>query len=185
MRELPRGLYGFADAGFGDPLAQARLLAEEGVGVIQLRCKGWATARLLPVAVAAAGLGPLLVVDDDVEVARAVGAWVHLGQGDGPDPDLPFGRSCHALDQLPAAAAARYVGYGPVYPTATKHTGRSARGLGGLAAAVRASPRPVVAIGGITPENLGGVRAAGAHGWAVIGAIWTAADPRRVIREMR
>lgn len=182
---LPAGLYGVADATWGDPLAQGRLLAEEGVGVIQLRCKGWPEARLLPVARALAGLGPLLVVNDAVAVARAVGAWAHLGQEDGPDPDVPFGRSCHTLEQLAAAGAAIYVGYGPIFPTRTKATGRAPRGLVGLAEAVRQSPRPVVAIGGITPANLDGVRATGVHAWAVIGAIWTAPDPRAAIRAMR
>ena len=36
-----RGLYGIADAGFGDPAVQARMLAEAGAWCVQLRCKGW------------------------------------------------------------------------------------------------------------------------------------------------
>jgi thiamine monophosphate synthase len=42
-----------------------------------------------------------------------------------------------------------------------------------------------VAIGGIEPGNVDEVRATGVAGWAVIGAIWRAPDPRSVIRSLR
>lgn len=181
---LPPGLYGVADASCGDPVAQARLLLEEGVRVVQLRCKGWPRERLR----AAAGAidAPILVVNDAVDVARELGAWAHLGQDDGPDPDdVPFGRSTHTLAQAAARGRAAYVGFGPVFGTATKDTGYTARGLGLLAEVVAASPVPVVAIGGITPGNLDRVRATGVHAWAVIGAVWSAPDPRAAIRALR
>lgn len=182
---LPRGLYGMVDPTFGDPLAQGRLLAEEGVEVAQLRCKGWTTAERVALAAALRPTGLLLVVNDDVEAARLAGAWVHLGQGDGPDPDMPFGRSCHTPAQILAAGAARYVGFGPIFATATKDTGRAPRGLDGLAAAVAVSPVPVVAIGGIGVAEVAGVRAAGAWAWAVVGGVWRAPDPRVAIRALR
>lgn len=181
------GLYGMADAGSGDPRAQVVLLARHAVGVVQLRCKGWDDRALEELALHATGLGLRVVVNDRVEVARAAGAWVHLGQGDGADPsDVPFGRSCHTLDQVEAVAALvaagrpdapRYIGFGPVFTTATKETGYSPRGVAALAEAVRASPIPVVAIGGIALHNLEEVRATGVAGWAVIGGIWGAPDP--------
>ena len=179
---IPRGLYGMADAAFGDPVAQARLLAEEGVGLVQIRAKGWDPARLAAAVAACRDLPVQLVVNDAVTVARAAGAWVHLGQEDGPDPGIPFGRSCHDDAQLLAAGAAVYVGFGPVFGTATKDTGYSPRGVAALRRAVGLSPRPVVAIGGITLDTLDTVRATGVHAWAVIGGIWRAANPRAAIR---
>jgi thiamine-phosphate pyrophosphorylase len=181
---IPRGLYGMADAGFGDVLAQARLFAEEGVGIVQLRCKGWDPARLLETARSCADLGVLVVVNDDVAVARAAGSWVHLGQEDGPDPDVPFGRSCHTIEQVVSAGSAAYVGFGPVFGTTTKDTGYAARGCALLREAVASTSLPIVAIGGITPDTLDEVRATGVHAWAAIGAIWTARDPRAAIRAL-
>jgi thiamine-phosphate pyrophosphorylase len=184
LTSLPAGFYGIADAGFGDPLAQARILAEEGVGAVQLRCKSWPTARLVDLA-RALPAGPLYIVNDDVAVAREAGLWVHVGQEDGPDPAVPFGRSTHDLVQASAPGAARYVGFGPVFGTRTKDTGYDARGIALLAAAVRVCPVPVVAIGGVEPANVAEVRAAGAHAWTAIGAVWKAPDPRAIIRALR
>lgn len=181
---IPPGLYGIADAGWGDPWEQWRLLDEEGVGVVQLRCKGWPRTRLLELARRCRGRG-LLVVNDDAVVAAEVGAFVHLGQADGDAPGLPFGRSTHTAEQAAAAHGAAYIGFGPLFPSRTKSPGHPPRGTAMLAEVVRASPRPVVAIGGIARENLDAVRATGVHGWAVIGAIWSAPDPRAAIRAFR
>ncbi len=178
------GLYGIVDAGFGDPLAQARLLAEEGVTPIQLRCKGWPRAAVRNLALACVELGPMLIVNDDAELALELGLFAHLGDGDGPGHG-PHGRSTHTLAQVTAETEAAYIGFGPVFYTGTKVTTWEPRGLLLLAEAVRASTVPVVAIGGITPDKLDDVRTTGAAGWVAVGAIWTAANPRAVIRAMR
>ncbi len=185
MFALPPGLYGIVEPTLGDPLDQARILAEEGAAVVQLRCKGWPRERLLALAEACRGLPVPVVVNDDVAVARAVGLPVHVGQDDGPDPDVPFGRSTHTVEQAAAPGGAAYIGFGPVFGTTSKETAWSARGTALLAQAVRAAPVPVVAIGGITEETVDAVRATGVRAWAVIGAIWRAPDPRRVIRSLR
>ncbi|MFN7144598.1 MAG: thiamine phosphate synthase [Myxococcota bacterium] len=182
---LPPGLYGIVEPTLGDPLAQARLLAEEGAAAVQLRCKGWPRERLLALAEACRDLPIVVIVNDDVEVARAAGLPVHVGQDDGPDPDVPFGRSTHTPAQAAAPGRAAYVGFGPVFGTASKETRWSPRGVEMLAEAVRACPVPVVAIGGISGPELDAVRSAGAHGWAVIGAVWRSPDPRAAIRALR
>jgi thiamine-phosphate pyrophosphorylase len=181
---LPPGYYGLADASLGDPLAQAAILADEGVAAIQLRCKGWDTDRFVALG-RALPPGPLYIVNDDVAAARLLGFWAHVGQDDGADPDMPFGRSTHDMAQASAPGGACYVGFGPVFGTRTKDTGYDARGLDALAEAVRCCPVPVVAIGGVDPSNVEGVRAAGAHAWTAIGAVWRAPDPRAVIRALR
>lgn len=181
---LPPGLYGIVEPSLGDPLEQARILAGEGATVVQLRCKGWPSDRLLRLAAACWALPIAVVVNDEVDVARAAGLPVHVGQGDGADPDVPFGRSTHTVAQAAAPGRAAYIGFGPVFGTVSKATDWSPRGVDMLAAAVRASPVPVVAIGGIGAGEVDPVRAAGAHGWAVIGAIWRAPDPARAIRAL-
>lgn len=181
---LPPGLYGIVDPTLGDPLSQARMLAEEGAAAVQLRCKGWPRDRLLALAEACRGLPVPVIVNDSVEVAAALGLPVHVGQDDGVDPTIPFGRSTHTSAHASAPGRAAYIGFGPVFGTLSKETKWTPRGTSALAEAVRLSPVPVVAIGGITPETLPAVRATGVHGWAVIGAIWRAPDPRAAIRAL-
>lgn len=193
---LPPGLYGIADAGFGDPVAAGRLLLQGGVRVLQLRCKGWTGDR---VASAARALAPLcrkadvpLILNDHPDLA-AIGDGVHVGQEDGPvdrrllPPGSLVGRSTHDLDQLHAALdeGVDYVGFGPVFGTRTKPGALAPRGVAILARVVAASTVPVVAIGGLGPDNLAQVQATGAHGWAVISAILCAPDPVRAARALR
>lgn len=180
------GLYGMADATYGDPLWMANLLADEGVGIIQLRCKGWPASQVAMVAERCLRLGPQLVINDHPDVARALGAWVHLGQDDGPDPvDLVFGRSTHTFEQAEQAGSATYIGFGPIFPTGTKESRWSPRGLERLSTVVARSRVPVVAIGGISLEQLEPLAATGVAAWAVVGAIWTSADPRAMIRRFQ
>lgn len=179
---LPPGFYGIADAAFGDPAWQWGVLAEAGVEAIQLRLKGWTTEARIDLGRRCA-TGPRMIVNDDPEAASALGAWVHLGQADG-QTTLPCGRSTHDLDQVRAASSALYVGFGPVFATATKVGALPARGVDALREAARISTVPVVAIGGITPANVASVVATGVHAWTAIAAVWTAADPAAVIRAL-
>lgn len=178
------GLYGMADATWGDPLAQARLLAEEGVSPVQLRCKGWPREAVRQLALACRALPTVLVINDDAALAAELGMWAHLGDEDGPAAG-PHGRSTHTLAQVRDERVAAYIGFGPVFATGTKITGWEPRGVALLAEAVRASARPVVAIGGIDERTIDEVRATGVAGWAVVGAIWRAPDPRAAIRRLR
>jgi thiamine-phosphate pyrophosphorylase len=59
-----------------------------------------------------------------------------------------------------------------------------ARGLEALAEAVRIAERPVVAIGGITSENVAEVRRAGAIAFAVVSAVANARDPERAVTDL-
>ena len=193
-----RGLYGIADAGFGDPLALGSLLLDAGpLAALQLRCKGWpiedvaeVVRRLHPLCRRA---GVPLIINDHLALAeRGLADGVHLGQSDGRfrRSRLPggclVGRSTRDLAQLRAAVAegVDYVGFGPIYGTETKAGAGPARGLTLLRQVVAASPVPVVAIGGITPGRLHEVRAAGARSWAVISAILRSADPLATARSL-
>lgn len=195
-----RGLYGIADAGFGDPVALGTLLLDGGASVIQLRCKGWsaddvgAVARLLHPLCKQRGVP--LILNDHLALAEAgLGDGIHLGQSDGDfersrlPPGCLVGRSTHDLAQLAAAQAegVDYVGFGPVYRTSTKpgiHQTLPPRGLTDLRKLVAAARVPVVAIGGITPANLHEVLSTGAAAWAVISGVLAAVDPLAAARKM-
>jgi len=199
MSRLPPGLYGMADSTFGDPAVQAEQLIAGGCRVLQLRCKGWSSQARLRAARAVRAVtraaGAVLIVNDDIACAAAVGAdGVHLGQTDGPlgqaRAELPagalVGRSTHDDTEIAGAIAegADYIGFGPIFPTRTKQTGFSPQGLHRLKIACRLFPGPVVAIGGITADRLAAVAASGAHGWAVGSGIWRAPEPGAAITRL-
>jgi thiamine monophosphate synthase len=70
---------------------------------------------------------------------------------------------------------------GAVFPTAS-HPGRPPAGIGLIQEVQGVSDKPLLAIGGITPDRLQQVVAAGAHGAAVRGGIWGARDPGDAVR---
>ncbi len=132
--------------------------------------------------------GVALIVNDDVELARAVGAGVHLGRDDTPlaaararlGPGRLIGISCYdSLERARAAAAggADYVAFGRFFPSHTKPEATPAP-LELLPRARAALSLPIVAIGGITPENGAALIAAGADLLAVGHAVSAADDPQ-------
>jgi len=129
-------------------------------------------------------------------LALAVDAdGVHLGQTDLPlaaaralaGGRLWIGVSTHDAAQVRAAVegGADYLGYGPVYATTTKANPDPVQGIERLREAVAlAGATPVVAIGGITPERVAEVYAAGAAAACAIGAVNEAPDVGAVARRM-
>ncbi len=130
----------------------------------------------------------LFFVNDRVDLALACGAdGVHLGDEDLPvpiarriAPDLLIGASCDSVESALRAQeeGADYLGVGPVYVTATKPDAGEAVGTGLLAEVKNAVTIPVVAIGGITPENVPEVLQSGVDGVAVIQAVVGSPSPR-------
>jgi thiamine-phosphate diphosphorylase len=192
-----RGLYAIVDPeATADPVRLAGLAMAGGASVVQLRDKRGAAADTLFLAREIAALcrpaGAFFVVNDRVDVALAAGAdGVHLGQRDLPvdaarriaGDRLIVGCSTNTIEEAKGAidAGADYVGVGAMFPTSSKHDTRPAglERLRTIRAAVRA---PIVAIGGITPENAGSVIEAGADMIAVIGALANATDPAATAR---
>ncbi|MEV7174236.1 thiamine phosphate synthase [Streptomyces sp. NPDC093224] len=171
-----------------------------GVDVVQLRDKGMEAGEELEhlqvFAEAARRHGRLLAVNDRADVAHAIGSDVlHLGQGDIPVPaarailggQVLIGRSCHAEDEVAAAAAEPGVDYfctGPCWPTPTK-PGRHAPGLDLVRyAASLEQDRPWFAIGGIDSTNLDQVLDAGATRVVVVRALTEASDPGAAAAEL-
>jgi thiamine-phosphate pyrophosphorylase len=137
--------------------------------------------------------GALLVVNDRVDVALAVGAdAVQRTSTSLPiediralaDKRLRVGASVHSLDEARAAqaAGADWIVFGPIYDTPSKRRYGPPQGLAALERVARAVEAPVIAIGGITVERVGDVRRAGAAGVAVISAILSAPSPADATR---
>jgi len=196
------GLYVLLDpAVSGDrPLRDlAQMALDGGVRLFQLRMKTAEARACYEMATILCPLvqqgGGLFIVNDRCDVALAVGAdGVHLGQEDLPLADARailgsgqlIGISTHTVAQAVEAetGGADYIGYGPIFPTATKTNPAPVVGLAGLRD-VRALVRlPIVAIGGLTPKNAGAVHTAGADCLAVVSAVLAAADPNAAIAEL-
>jgi thiamine-phosphate pyrophosphorylase len=159
-------------------LETARRAAEGGATVIQLRLKGGTTDEVVARGAGFRELGPLFVVNDDVQAAVALGAdGVHLGQDDPGSEEalaagLMLGRSASNVEEAQTAEAegAAYIGAGPVWATPSKPDADPAIGLDGLRAVCEAVSIPVVAIGGIDESNARACIEAGAAGIAVVRA---------------
>jgi thiamine-phosphate pyrophosphorylase len=139
----------------------------------------------------AAAAGAALYVASDVSLAWYVDAHgVHLSSDDPwPEdvPGLPWGRSCHTVDDLVEAQrrGASWATFSPVFTSISKPGYGPPLGLGGLATGVHtALGLPVLALGGIGPGRARGCVEAGAAGVAVMGAVMGADHPAAVIRAM-
>ena len=171
-----------------------------GVDIVQLRDKRSVRGDLIPLAEelkeACGRTGALFTVNDDVELARLVGAdGVHLGEDDAPTPrargvlgpGVVVGRSAGSVDVALEAVrgGADYLGVGTVFATPTKPDGEVA-GLALIRALAREDPPvPWFAIGGVTLETAPAVAAAGAPGFAVVRAVLDAEDPGAAALELR
>ena len=89
-----------------------------------------------------------------------------------------LGASCHSLEEAREAAGlgCTYLTVGHIFATQCK-AGIPPRGLALLQAVCQSVPIPVWAIGGITPERIAAVRAAGAAGGCMMSSLMTCADP--------
>ncbi|RMF26352.1 MAG: thiamine phosphate synthase [Chloroflexi bacterium] len=187
-------------AGDRSILEVVRAALRGGATVVQLREKAATTRQMIELGRALHRItqeaGVPLIVNDRVDVALAVGAeGVHVGQDDMPaalarrliGPDRILGVSAGTVEEAVQAErdGADYLGVGDVYGTPSKPDAGEPIGVEGLAEIARAVSIPVVAIGGIRPDNAAAVIRAGASGVAVISAVVGAPDPEAAARRLR
>lgn len=135
------------------------------------------------------------IINDDVEVARIVDAdGVHVGQKDADvftaraalGEDKIIGVSARTVEQALSAQkqGADYLGVGAVFPTGTKQDAEVIS-FGRLKEVCEAVTIPVVAIGGITKDNLPGLSGSGISGIAVVSAIFAQPDIRQAAQGLK
>jgi thiamine-phosphate pyrophosphorylase len=194
-----RGLYGITDgASLPQLLSSAEAAIRGGARIIQYREKSADPARRVAEAqalsVLCSGHDALCIINDDVELAAAVGAdGVHLGKDDGRvdaarvrlGPRAVIGVSCYdSLERALQAAheGADYVAFGSFYASSSKPA--AVRAPLSLLKDARARLNiPLCAIGGITPQNGGELVRAGADMLAVIQGLFGATDVRDAAQE--
>jgi thiamine-phosphate pyrophosphorylase len=182
-------------------VAAAVAVAPPGALAVQVRVEDDVTDRLaydfaLAVLEYCRPAEVLCLVNDRLHIALAVdAAGAHVGAD-----DLPVGAARKVLGRTgvlgatcrepigarsAVRAGASYLGVGPAYRSTTKDGLPSPLGPAGISAVAQAVPgTPVIAIGGVTAERVPGLRAAGAYGVAVVGALANAADPGRATAEL-
>ncbi len=135
-----------------------------------------------------------LIINDNIDVAKAVDAdGVHIGQGDIPASearrilgnDKIIGVTTKTIEQAKKAEndGANYIGSGAVFGTSTKNDAKkmSIETLKSITASVNI---PVVAIGGITIDNINELKNTGTSGVAVVSGIFAQSDIETASRNL-
>ena len=170
-----------------------------GVTMIQLREKSLDEGKFLEEAKELQALcrerHVPFIVNDNVDIAKAMDAdGVHVGQDDMAalddraklGPDKLIGVSAHTVEEalLAEKQGADYLGVGAVFPTSSK-SDVGEMSYETLKAICKAVSIPVVAIGGISSENVGKLAGSGICGVAVISAIYAAKDVKAAAADLK
>ena len=185
-------------------LDSIRLALEGGCRWIQLRMKDATDDEVRPIAIAAQQMcreaGATFIIDDRVELVRELHAdGVHLGKNDMPirearkilGPDFIIGGTANTFDdvKLHYESSADYIGCGPFRFTTTKQKLAPVLGLDGyrsIVSQMRAANIniPIVAIGGITENDIPAILATGITGIALSGTVLRAENPVQKMNEL-
>ena len=171
------------EAGVAAFIPRLRAALDRGIRLIQVRERDMAPDELeqfaCQVVEIARPYGARVLVNGDAALALRAGAdGVHLQARQlmalsAPPPTGLWAASCHDSDELARAAAlgADFVALSPVLPT-TSHPGAPGIGWEKFSGLIRDYPLPVYALGGMKPGSLETAMQHGAHGIALLGAIW-------------
>ena len=179
-------------------LSRVTRAVEGGITALQLREKSLSSKEFLSRAIKVRKIVPAhitFIVNDRIDIALACGAaGVHLGQDDIPLPcardllgeDKIIGVSTHNLDQAKRAEleGADYIGIGPVFSTPTKPDALSPVACGMVSCIKKEVTIPVVAIGGISRDNVRRVLETGADGVAMVSAIFGGEDVSSITKQL-
>lgn len=185
-------------------LDSIRMALEGGCKWVQLRMKGATDAEMLPVALEAQKMckeaGATFIIDDHVELVKQIGAdGVHLGKKDMPineareilGPDFIIGGTANTFDDVKShyESGADYIGCGPFRFTTTKQGLSPILGLEGYTHIAQQMKTcgitlPIVAIGGITAEDIPAIMQTGVTGIALSGTVLRAENPAEEMKKL-
>ena len=159
-------------------IAHVARCLERGVEFLQIRERDLSVRRLAEITREVLALAnphqTKILINDRVDVAIACGAHgVHLRDGSVPPeyfarPGFTVTASCHDISGLDRTRGADFVLLAPIFTPRSKTDARPPLGLAALREAVRISPVPVIALGGVSAETAPACVAAGAAGIAGI-----------------
>lgn len=190
-----KGVYAITDGPRHDLVAAVEAALAGGARLLQYRDKTTDTERRRreadELSRICARYGVPFIVNDDVKLAKLTGGGVHLGREDMSvaqareilGPHAIIGVSCYGSLERARELATQgvdYLAFGAMYPSSTKpHAPVASHDV---VTQVKALGLPVVAIGGLTPDNAGVVIDAGADYIAVVSAIFAARDIQSATR---
>lgn len=195
-------LYGIVDIGYVAPTDVRRVteqLLSGGVDLVQLRAKKLSKTEIVRLAGEMLEItrrsGVSLILNDYADLLREVDAdGCHLGQEDlavAAARELVgrpciIGKSTHSIQQAIRSQAdgADYIGFGPLFATATKPSAE-AIGLADIRAVHQQVTIPVYCIGGIKVGNLSEVLAAGARRVCIVSDLLLAKDIAKQTRTVK
>jgi thiamine-phosphate diphosphorylase len=172
-----------------------------GIHAVQVREPSWSARQIANTLEKLRAVFPprdtLLFANDRADLVGAgLADGVQLGNRSLPvrlvrnlvGPDALIGYSAHEVDEVATtttatADGADFILFAPVFATASK-PGAPPAGVAALAAAVRRTAAPVLALGGVDPSRAADLSASGAAGVACIGAVFGARDPEAAARLM-
>lgn len=178
----------------------AAMAIKGGADTIQFRQKEGSTRELIEIASMMKNIcakeGVPLIINDRIDISIAVDAdGVHLGQDDFPvslareilGEDKIIGGSAGDLEEAKKCLVegADYIGFGPVYTTASKEDAGPATGILKMKRVIDEIHLPFIGIGGIEAKNVRELMEAGVHGIAVISAVCCRENPELAAREIR
>ncbi|BAX82057.1 thiamine phosphate synthase [Labilibaculum antarcticum] len=160
----------------------AESCVERGVKMLQLREKLISDKELIRIGkeirAITIGSDTRFVMNDRADIAAICEAdFLHLGQDDMSIEEarnivgeMKIGLSTHSIQQVQEALVQRpdYIGFGPIYPTNAKIKPDQPVGIDQLKQVLDIAAVPVVAIGGIFPENIQTILSAGAKNMAMV-----------------
>jgi thiamine-phosphate pyrophosphorylase len=191
-----KGYYFITDAGLSRAgiLADVKNAVRAGIEIVQYRNKAGTSAELYKEATELRRFckNTFFLVNDRIDIALAIGAdGVHLGQEDMPVKEARrllgkkkiIGLTVHSLKEAKEAQklGADYIGLSPIFATATKPDAGEPAGIVLIRKIKKEVSLPLVAIGGITLENVSQVIAAGADAVCAISAVITKKDVKKEI----
>lgn len=170
---------------------------EGGARLIQLREKEMEGAELLGLSRQAKEIcdahGARLLINGNGKIAREIGIGLHLSESNSVAEarrlwgwEYSLGQSVHSREaaQRAEGEGADYFVFGSIFPTAS-HAGSTPQGLEALRELTRGISIPVFAIGGISSENCLQCLEAGAHGVAVMRAVWQAPNMAQAVQALK
>lgn len=187
-----------------DYLDSIRLALDGGCGWIQLRMKDATTDEIRSIALQAqrmcAERGATFIIDDHVELVKEIHAdGVHLGKNDMPiaearkllGKDFIIGGTANTFEDIVShyESGADYIGCGPFRFTTTKKNLSPVLGLDGYAYIIEKMKTagielPVVAIGGITADDIPSILQTGITGIALSGTVLNAVNPAEEMKRI-
>ncbi len=177
----------------------AKLAVKANLPTLQLRYKGDNDKEFLDIALQIRQItsktNTAFIVNDRVDIALISNAdGLHLGQNDIPPEkardilgeERIIGLSTHNLEQVKSAyeLPIDYIGFGPIWHTASKVKADPATGIKGLRECVRISRFPVIAIGGIDSKRLKDLSKIPCNNIAVLSAVKDAKDPYKEMGDL-